>query len=195
MKATLSLILNVILVIAVSVLFYLQFHHSKNKLDPDSNNTSGAASNIVFVNTDTIWNNYKFVEDKKKELKAIEQNLQTQYDNKAKAFEKEYKEYLKQGTSGKLTLAQQKKREEELGKEQQQIAEYDKQLSNEFMELQQKLNSQIQDSIINYIRKINKKNNFTFVLGYSRNSGILYANDKNNITKDVVEGLNKEYRK
>jgi outer membrane protein len=193
MKATLSLILNIVLIIAVAALYYIHFHSSGYKSNIKGNNGSSVNSNIVFVNTDTIWKNYKFVEDKKKELADYEQNLQSQYESKAKAFEKEYKDYLKEGTSGKLTLAQQKKREQELGKEQQSLAEYDKKLSSQFMELQQKLNNLIQDSIVGFVRKHNLKNNYTYVLGYSRNSGILFADDKNDITKDILDGLNNEY--
>ena len=190
MKARLSLILNVGLIIAVAVLYYIHFHGTKG----NKNINMGVNSNIVFVNTDTIWNNYKFVEEQKKELADYEQNLQSQYESKAKGFEKEYKDYLKEGTSGKLTLAQQKKREEELGQEQQTLAEYDKKLSSQFMELQQKLNNQIQDSIVGYIKRHNQKYNYTYVLGYARSSGILFANERNDITKNILGGLNEEYK-
>ena len=193
MKSNLSLALNAVLIIAVGVLYYLHFHDSKTSMNYKSNSFKGINSDIVFVDTDTIWKNYKFVEDKKKELANYEQNIQSQYEAKAKGFEKKYKEYLKEGTSGKLTLAQQKKREEELGKEQQSLSEYEKQLSSQFMELQQKLNNQIQDSIVGYVKRHNQKNNYSYVLGYSRNSGILFANTNNDITKDILDGLNKYY--
>jgi outer membrane protein len=184
-----SILLNVVLIIAVGILYYLHFKGNKSK-------TPGSAinSNIVYVNTDSIWNNYKYVEDKKKELTDYEQNLQMQYETKAKNFDKKYKAYLEEGKSGKLSLSQQKKREAELGAEQQELSEYDKKLSSQFMELQQKLNNQIQDSIINFIKKHNQKNNYNYVLGYARSSGILYANDRYDITNDILKGLNESYK-
>jgi outer membrane protein len=187
----LSIILNIGLIIAVGILYYLHFSSSSF----EKKKTSGNGNyDIVFVNTDSVWNNYKFVEEKKKELEKYEKELRDQFDTRAAAFEKEYKNYLKEGTSGKLTLDQQKKKEAELGQKQQEIAEYEKSLSGQYLELQQKLNNQIQDSIISYIKKHNLKNNYTYVLGYSRNSGILYAKDKYDITKEILQGLNKEYK-
>lgn len=189
-----SIILNVVLIIAVGILYFLQFSNGKCGKKNSGSDAAGN-KNIVFVNTDSIWSKYSFVEDKKKELAAYEQELQNQYNDRAKAFEAEYKAYLKEGTSGKLSLAQQKKREEELGRKQQELGEMDKNLSNQFLELQQKLNNTIQDSIISYIKKQNRKNNYTYVLGYARNSGILFANGSNDITKDILSGLNSEYKK
>jgi outer membrane protein len=184
-----SLALNIILILAVGILYYLHFSGSGG-----GSKKSNSLNDIVFVNTDSVWNNYKFVDDKKKELAKYEEDLQNQFETRAMAFEKEYKDYLKAGTSGKLSLDQQKKKEAELGQKQQEIAEYEKSLSGQYLELQQKLNIQIQDSIISYIKKHNQKNNYNYVLGYSRNSGILYAKDNYDITKDILTGLNNEYK-
>lgn len=190
-SSSLSLTLNVILIIAVAILYCLHFKSHKNSELPTP--YSLLPTNIVYLNSDTVWNDYKFVKDKKKELKEYEDKLQDQYDNKAQSFKQEYEAYLKEGTSGKLSLSQQKKREEELGNEQRKLQEYDKNLSDQFLQLQQKLNNEIQDSIINFIKKQYAKYNYTYVMAYSRNSGILYANDKLDITKDLLTKLNKSY--
>lgn len=190
-----SYIFYLIITVAVIVLYYLHFRGINYNRQSQVLNDFSNSSNIVFVNTDSIWAKYKFVNDKKKELEEYEEKLQQNYNARLKALEKEYNDYLKEGSSGKLTLAQQKKKEEELGNKQQELSEYDRKLSAQFMELQQKLNYQIQDSIVNYIKRNVKKNKFIYVLGYSRSSGILYADDKLDITKEIVNGLNEEYGK
>ncbi len=191
----LSIILNVILLFAVAVLYYLHFKPASNKQNSrdDIQISNLTNTNIVYMNSDTVWNKYKFVLDKKKDLQEYEERLQNQYNSKAQSFKREYEDYLKEGTSGKLSLSEQKKREEELSLKQRDLTEFDKKLSEEFIELQQKLNNEIQDSITNFIKKHYAKNNFNYVMAYSRSSGILYANNKFDITKDLVNNLNKAY--
>lgn len=191
-KENVSLLLNFVLIVAVAVLFVLHFKGNKGS-GGFSTKDLKVNSNIIYLNTDSVWNDYKFVKDKKKDLKDYEDKLQEQYNVKAESFKERYDAYLKEGTSGKLSLSEQKKREEQLGMEQRELQEYDKNLSDQLINLKEKVNNEIQDSITNYLKKHYSKDNITYIMAYSRISGILYANDKLDITKDVINNLNKIY--
>jgi outer membrane protein len=49
-------------------------------------------------------------------------------------------------------------------------------------------------NIFEYIKSYNKENGYEFVLGYSKGGGILFADASLDVTKKIVEGLNKEYK-
>ncbi|MBP7498004.1 MAG: OmpH family outer membrane protein [Bacteroidales bacterium] len=185
-----SLFFNFLLVIAVIFLFF-----KLNNIEKTDSIKSNTDLNIVFINTDTVWDKFLLVKDKKKELDDFESNLQQDYNSKMKAFEYEYKSYLKDGTSGKLSLNEQKRKEEELSKKQEALIEYDKQLSKLLIDKQQEINNLIQDEIISHLKTYNTKAKYNYILGYSRNSGILLADEKKEITKEIIKGLNEKYIK
>ena len=54
------------------------------------------------------------------------------------------------------------------------------------------LTDSIHSDLMRYLKTYNKNQQYDFILGYSRGGGILFANDSLDVTKQVVEGLNKK---
>ncbi|HQI70144.1 MAG TPA: OmpH family outer membrane protein, partial [Bacteroidales bacterium] len=113
----------------------------------------------------------------------------------AKGFEKEYNDYIKRATAGLLTLDQQKKKEEELSKEQMAIQELESNLAMQLQEEKLKRNMEVHDTIVNTIARYNKTKNFTFIFEKSYGGGLLFVNQALDITDDILSMLNKEYEK
>jgi len=57
------------------------------------------------------------------------------------------------------------------------------------------MNITLLDTISSFMKNYNKKTNYDFILGYSKGGGILFANEAYDITKQVLEELNKQYAK
>jgi outer membrane protein len=180
------------LLFAISALTFV-FVSGKKGNKKDLPDISSGKVTIAWINTDTIWAQYAFVADMKTQLAAYEKNLQDKYAGMVSAFQKEYDDYLKKGTSNQLTLDQQKKKEEELAKKQQSIQEMDAQLSQQLVEEKTARNMEVHDSIVNFIARFNKDQKYTFIMERSYGGGILWANDAYEITDDVLKGLNKAY--
>jgi outer membrane protein len=58
---------------------------------------------------------------------------------------------------------------------------------------QAKSSDELYTKLNEYLKKYNKEKNYSFVLGFQKGGGILFANDSLNVTNDVVKGLNEEY--
>ena len=188
-------ILNIIILIGLIILYVLFFTTNKtNKEETTITNQNQNSLSIAYINSDTLWGNYEFVNVIKEKLKNTETTMQSQYDVQVYSLKKDYDEYVKKGTAGLLSLNQQKQTEEQLSKRQKRLVELDEKLSTQLLDEKQKLNTMLQDSIINYIKRYNKKTNFTYILEYSKISSVLFANDSFNITKDILNGLNEEYK-
>ncbi|HOV10258.1 MAG TPA: OmpH family outer membrane protein [Bacteroidales bacterium] len=178
----------------VIVLFILFF---RTKGNTASNITTPSIDKITFayVNTDTLMQDYDFVLDVQVDLSNYEKTLQGQYAARAKGFEKEYNDYIKRATAGLLTLDQQKKKEEELSKEQMAIQELESNLAMQLQEEKLKRNMEVHDTIVNTIARYNKTKNFTFIFEKSYGGGLLFVNQALDITDDILSMLNKEYEK
>ena len=62
-----------------------------------------------------------------------------------------------------------------------------------FDEEQAKFNESLYSKLSSYLKEYNKGKNYTFILGYQKGGGILFANDSLDITAQVLSGLNKQY--
>ena len=76
------------------------------------------------------------------------------------------------------------------------LQQLDRQLSQELVTEQQKLSTQLRDSINAAIKALNKDNKYHLVLSTnSLNDNILYSAPEYDITGDVIEYLNTNYSK
>lgn len=191
-KSKCSRIFNVILVIAIALLYILFFTEGKKEhiSQPVSINSN---LTIAYVDSDTLWENYDFVKDTKAYLEELEKKLTNDYKSQAITFKNDYENYLKTGAS--FTLSEQKKKEAALQQRQNNLMELEKKYSSQLAEIKQNKNIEVQDSIFSFINRFNKGPKYTFILEKSRISGILFANDSLDITKEIVKGLNEVYHK
>jgi len=206
---------TVILFLGMIVLYYLHFSGTGKSSDAAAGHghipATGIASElrIAWVNSDSLWKNYAYVEEKRKELEAFNQQLESKYRGTVKQFEqdyinleKEFNDYIQKGSAGLYTLDQQKAKEEEfvqkkarLEQKQASIIQLDQEYSLQLAEKEHLMNSELQDSIIAYINYYNESLNYTYIFAYSGGSALLFANDSLDITQHILKGLNDAYKK
>ncbi len=190
-----SLVLNGVLLIAVIYLYVLHFSsNSENSMATDAqvgSVASGAIPRIAYVNSDTLLANYKFFQTKKEELEKRAEDLQKEYENRARGLQNEISSF--QQNAGGMTMNQARAVEEDLRKKQQNLLQYQQNLSTQLLEEEGKVNDDLYDRVSNYLEDYGKNEDFKLVLTYTKNSGVLYADDSLDITNQVVEGLNLQY--
>ncbi len=191
-KSNCGMIFNIFAGLAI-VGLYILFFTSQNKKEIVQPVGLKTALSIAYVDSDSIWENYEFVISTKKELADLELKLTNNYKAQAMGFKAEYENYLKIGAT--LPLNEQKKQEAVLQQKQSNLMDLEKSLGNQLLEVKQNKNIQLQDSIFAYITRFNEGPKYSFILEKSRTSGILFANDSLNITKEVLVGLNETYTK
>ena len=191
----LSLVLNVVLLIAVAVLFYLHFSNRNQTVTAEGRTVVAgvprAKTVIAYVNSDSLLNNYAFFKDIEVELKQIEQKYTTEYTNRAKGLESEIQTF--QQTAGNMTMGQAKAREEELMRKQNNLMQYQQNLSQRLMQEQARFQDSLYTQVREYVKIYGEENDLDVVLTYQKGSGVIYASDSLDITRDVIAGLNKRY--
>ncbi|MEI7594310.1 MAG: OmpH family outer membrane protein [Bacteroidota bacterium] len=192
MVKNINLLLNVIALIAITVLFVL-FFSNKKECNVSKKGIDGPL-NIAYVNSDTLWKKYDFVKEIESELDTFETSLQASYNTKASAFEKAYTDFMKKGQAGLLSAIEQETQGKKLSAEQESLMKLNQELTTKLNIKTQELNNKVQDTILSVLRKYNKKTNYTFIMQYTKAGAILVASDSLDITEDVIKTLNEEYK-
>ncbi|NJN25583.1 MAG: OmpH family outer membrane protein [Cyclobacteriaceae bacterium] len=146
---------------------------------------------IAYVNSDSLLKNYDYFKELEKQLLAKRDKLNSEYQNRAEGLQREIGNF--QSTAGNMTISQAKAVEEDLRKKQQNLMMYQEQLGQQLMGEEAKMNADLYDKVSDYLADYGKNKNLQIVLTYTKGSGVLYANDSLDITKEIIAGLNDEY--
>lgn len=190
----LSLILNGVLAIAVIYLYVLHFNGSTKPSAAGTASTTsfdGPIPKIAYVNSDTLLANYDYFKDKQAALEKKATQLQSEYENRAKGLQSEISTF--QRTAGQMTINQAKAAEEDLRKKQQNLMQYQQNLSSQLMQEESKVNEELYQNVSEYLKELGKNKDFEVVLTYTKGSGVLYADDSLDITQQVLADLNERY--
>lgn len=151
------------------------------------------ASRIVYVNTDTLLNQYDYYKDVVKEFQQKRFQLENDLANKAKSFQNEVAFFQNKAQQGGMTQEQLQTTQMQLQQKEQNIVAYRDKAGQDLVSQEGKKTDELLTKIQDYLKKYNSDNKYDMVIGYSKGGGVLYAKEDMDITKQVLEGLNKEY--
>ncbi len=194
MKNT-SIIINVVLGIAVLVLYILHFTGNSNTtaIAESGAGFSKDGLSIAYVNSDSLLKNYDYFKDLEKQFNEKRDKLNAEYQNRGMGLQREIQNF--QATAGNMTQNQARAVQEDLSKKQQNLMMYQEQLGQQLMQEEARMNTALYDKVAAYLRTYGLDKNLQIVLTYTKGSGVLYANDSLDITNEVMVGLNEAYKK
>ncbi len=193
---SISLIINVVLSIAVAILYYFQFSSDKsaaveNKKSIPTGSVEGLGSQIVYLNTDSLWSKYAYVEEMKTDLLEERQRLESKFEKEARAFEQSYLNF--QERAAMFSERQRGIEQEALVQKEQEIMALKESLAGRLAQSEQEKNIGIQDAIYNVLNKYNTEHSHTYVLSMSSSSDLLLADPNLDITNVIIDLLNNDY--
>ena len=192
MKNNISIGLNVVLLIAVVVLYVLHFNGDADTAEQtEVSSVAPTDLSIAYVNSDSLLKNYSFFQELEKQLIDKRDKLNVEYQNRAEGLQKEISNF--QATAGNMTISQARAVEEDLRKKQQNLMMYQEQLGQQLMQEESKMNAELYDKVSKYLHEYGMTKDLQIVLTYTKGSGVLYANEGLDITDQVLEGLNDAY--
>jgi len=137
--------------------------------------------------------NYDFAQEMHDSFTKQQEAFTKEYGEKRSLFESQaasFQEKVQRG--GFLSQERATQERDRLVAEEQKITKLDQELSQKLAQIQSENNKQLLDSIMNYVKIFNKDKKYSYVLNSSE---VLIGDDSNNITKEVLVGLNKRYTK
>ena len=193
----LPLIMSIIALVGVIVLFVL-FITGKKSTNTESEIKQAAPAEgglkIAYVQTDSILLNYELSIDLNEDYIDKQKQYNTEYATKRKDVEDRaaaFQEKVQRG--GFLTEERAMRERDRIVAAQQEVQQLDYELSNKLSTMEQTINKQLIDSIVSYVEFYNKKYKYDYI--FSNNGNIIIGSHSHNITKDILDGLNKRYLK
>ena len=149
---------------------------------------------IGYIDNGKVINDYQEKKDIEEKYKGKDEVFSKRADSISNAFQLEAQDFNIKAKRMSPKKAQEMY--EELGNKQQLLQQ---QLQFEQQQLQQAFNAEIDSVIVKvkeYVEDYGQKNGYTFILGTSDvSSSVMYGADANNLTEEVLEGLNASYTK
>lgn len=187
----LSLILNAILFVAVGVLYYMNFSGKKSD-GVESDVKAPSSLKVAYINADTVLKYYDFVTENKTILEAKGKRLEQDLQNRAKSLQDEIGAY--QRNVSNLTIGQAKAVEENLQKKEQNFRLFQQSVEQELINDQTKMSVTLRDRITGFLKTYAQGSNLEVVLKFDTSSDVLFGNAGIDISKDVIKGLNDQYK-
>jgi outer membrane protein len=189
-----STIFNIIIALAIVVLYTLHFVNSnKNKsLQPNQSQVSSKPLSIAYIKMDSMLFTYELAKKLNADFTEKQEAYKKEYADKRIKFEKEaaaFQEKVQRG--GFLTEDRAKQEQDRLVSVKQDIEKLDYELTQKLSEMQSKINQQIIDSIGSFLKGYNAAKQYDFILN---SSSMLEGSPQFNITKEVSQGLNARYK-
>jgi outer membrane protein len=191
----LSIVLNIVLLVLVAILYIDKFSGGKSGetgiLSVESASGSISDLKIAYINSDSLLSNYDYFKDINAQLEEKGRKLQSEFNNRASGLQREIESF--QRTADGMTIAQARAAEEDLLRKQQNLQQYEQSLSMELRSEEAKLTNELYDVVAEHLAEYGKSRDINIILTYTKGSGVIYANEGLDITKEAIKGLNEKY--
>lgn len=183
----------------LSALLMVSCGNEKSPADVKSNGLPKAGvkvgNTIAYIEIDTLMNQYQFCKDNTLLITKKSESYKRQLNNKSQALQRAAADFQQKIQQGKFSSQQQAEQAQAaLQKMQIDLQKLQEKLSAQFDKEQQQYNNQLRDSIRNFLKEYNKDKRYSMIISKAGDN-ILMADPTLDITKDVVNGLNKRYKK
>ena len=191
----LSLLLNVVLFIAVGVLYYFQFsckNDCQKKTKQFSSTfkpSSTSAPSFAYVELDSLNEKISYIKNNRKALEKEQEAIETEWEASYRNLENKKNNFLKRGNT--ITQPEAEAFQNELIQEQQQVDTKKQTLTQKLNEKSYKFMDDIQQKLKEFLADYNKDKRFTYI--FSCGNGLdymVYKDTSYNITPDVITGMN-----
>lgn len=194
------LIFDLLMLAAVITLFVLYGKDKckggkKTAVVPETEQAVPGNGDILYVNIDTLNANYEMVNILTDSLQAEQKKKEVVFQNRQKALETKLRNYQNNLQTGQLNAQQAQYAEAALQQENQQLQSDYEQAMSSFEARYAAALSQIADSLKAATKRINEAHNASFIITYGGGSNLIVADPTKDITNEVLEELNKPFKK
>lgn len=186
-------ILNVVLGIAVAVLFYFQFSGSKPAVIVGSKAVAGGDFRIAYFEIDSVESQFNYYKEVSNSIQAKAQQNNNELNQLKEVFASKYQELQKNGQ--RMTEAEVNARQQELQQMDKTFKSKEQMMNNEMQDESMKKLQDVKKKITDYLAEYNKSKGYAFILGNNSDMLSMYYKDTAyDITADLVKGLNDLYK-
>lgn len=188
-------IVDGLLAAAVVALFILHFAGGNKKTQVVQKPVEVGTGEVVFINIDSVNEHYEMVKILKDTLEAEQQKQELIFKNRQKALENKAANFEKNYSSGSLTPQQAQYAQQSLQEESLRLQTDYSNFMEDFQARYSAALEQMADSLNAAAKRVNESYNASYIFTYQSGGQLLYADPAHDITQEVLEELNKSFKK
>lgn len=152
-------------------------------------------ASIAIVNTDTLLSKYEYAQKVSESLNDKAENSRANYNEKLRIFNQELSEFQRKvQNNGFLSMERAQSEQNRLQNEERKLQALNQQLTQELMQEQARLTTELRDTVSNFLGEYAKGCYKLILNNNMANDLVLYSVPAMDITELVVEALNARYR-
>ncbi len=152
-------------------------------------------ASIAIVNTDTLLSKYEYAQKVSESLNDKAENSRANYNEKLRIFNQELSEFQRKvQNNGFLSMERAQSEQNRLQNEERKLQALNQQLTQELMQEQARLTTELRDTVSNFLGEYAKGRYKLILNNNMANDLVLYSVPAMDITDLVVEALNARYR-
>lgn len=157
-------------------------------------NSETSGNTLAYVEVDSLLTQYEFCIKEKAALEAKSKQYEAQINAKMSQFQKASVDFQQKVQSGAFTSQTQgEAAQQRLIRLQQEGVKLQQDVQQRMLKAQEKFNKTLRDSVQSFLKDYNREKHYDMIIS-KQGDNVLYANDKLDITKEVVDGLNKRFK-
>ena len=161
---------------------------------PAGAETSATGMKIAYVEVDSLMTQYNFAKDYSVTLERKSNNARNTLTQKGNALQAAVNNFQqKMNNNGFQSREQAASVQAAIQRQQNDLQALQARLENELASETAKFNEALRDSLQNFLKAYNADKHYDLILSKAGDN-ILMANQKFDITNDVINGLNKRYK-
>ena len=182
---------------AFSVLMLAACNNANPKMDEQPAKEQPALTagmKIAFIEVDSLMSQYNFCKDFTLVLQKKSNNARNTLNQKGQQLQAAVNNFQqKLNNNGFSSREQAETAQAAIQRQQENLQELQNRLGSELDAETAKYNAALRDSLQNFLKEYNKSKKYDLILSKAGDN-ILLADKRYDITKDVINGLNKRYK-
>jgi outer membrane protein len=194
-----STILSVIALVAAGVVFFVQnreigqLKKQTQAVKPAGGSGGGGNFKIAYFDLDTLQARYEYMKDVKNQASDQENKINQDLASLDRKNQQQIEAWRQKGNA--MTQAEAEDANRKYQDMQQEFASHKQEQEQKLYKFEEEKRTEIRKRVEDFIREYNRQKNFSYIIAYDANSFIYNKDTLYNITNDLVEGLNAEYKK
>ncbi len=196
---TANIVTNVVLAVAVIVLFVLHFSgEEKEEHGKEQTTTARIADpsgiSIAYFNMDSVMARWDLYFEYQQELGQKQTELESDFAGRTETFNQSVQDAQYKIQKGLVTRSEAEQLQQQLASEQMKLQDLQNQYASQLQEEGMVKNRKMIDMIERYVDELSQAKGYSFVYSYSFGGNLIYGAKPFDITADVISGLNEKYK-
>jgi len=186
-----------VVAIALAASFYViqnkQIRELKAEAGAVKKPAAGVNFRIAYFDLDSLQAHYDGFKEAQDQARAKENDMTMTLTRLDRDNQKKIEAWRQKGNT--MTQAEGEQAQREYADMQQRFAATKQQLEQDQYKFTEELRSKIRKNVEDFLKKYNKERNYSYIFAYDPNSFVYGKDSAYDITSEIVNGLNSEYKK